>query len=297
MDQIRQVRVFIAPIFFVASLLFGVYTDTEFDPAVKKDSSKPDAATQFHNDLRSLLLGNGGEETPAPVRDKVAEDPRVKAEIKRLRGWLQDAATGEIDASKWAAGGVVVIVGGIALGAFTRLFLSILSIAIWLIIVPIQCIRKHLGNCTETEWCSSWETFFSEKTTTRIVDKLGMTGSKRASLSKQWLWYFYIAVTFDHKYLRENHEGVHAWLIRRWNGFNASFSSVIALELSLRCGERLIIGIADVWSDLVTVLMIVLSAHAVLSWWETGKMIRYQAEFAELGPLQKEIERKSRLKN
>ena len=84
---------------------------------------------------------------------------------------------------------------------------------------------------------------------------------------------FYAGVTFDHSYISE---GVHEWIIRRWNTFFISASSIIAMLLSFGLGKLLNISISCFWLLIIAPLIILLSLHSFFSWKHVMGMIEFQ---------------------
>lgn len=83
----------------------------------------------------------------------------------------------------------------------------------------------------------------------------------------------YAAATFDHGHLNK---GIHDWITRRWNAFNISVNSMVALFLSLVIGQYLaMINLDARWLSLSAVVGLVLLFGAIVSWNDTMKMIEF----------------------
>jgi hypothetical protein len=88
---------------------------------------------------------------------------------------------------------------------------------------------------------------------------------------------FVAGATFDHDVLRRDHEGVHRWLVRRWNAFSVAVTSLTGLLLSLLIVALIQIRYSMKWGIPVTVVSAVLCTSAILAWWDTMRMLRFQA--------------------
>lgn len=84
----------------------------------------------------------------------------------------------------------------------------------------------------------------------------------------------FLAATFDHDRLPKP---IHTWLLRRWNAFNISSSSIVALGLALLVGGRLGIQVGSEWFWTSLVFGTVFGATAVWAWRDTMGMIEFQA--------------------
>ncbi|MBI4738270.1 hypothetical protein HY772_01695 [Candidatus Woesearchaeota archaeon] len=88
----------------------------------------------------------------------------------------------------------------------------------------------------------------------------------------------YITATFDHSLLPT---GIHEWIMRRWNIFNASAHSVTALILSLPIGCFFWSpnwGMGTIyWVIIVLSISLFLGVAARKSWKETMEMIDFQS--------------------
>lgn len=176
MDQVRQIRVLVPPLFFVLALLFAGLLDGAPDRGV---------AVQ-----RVVAL----VKTPWASEDSTSQD---------LGGVL----------SLVAAGGAVVIASGVALGAISNfvLRLSCGILATFLLFGRRVRTLCHRCGCPTrliawlpcNRWCTRWETFLPEPFFERIRPQI------RPDVSRTRGRYFYAAVTFDHENLRDGCEGIH----------------------------------------------------------------------------------------
>ena len=106
----------------------------------------------------------------------------------------------------------------------------------------------------------------------------------------------YAAVTFDHELLPE---GVHKWLLRRWNSFNVAFNSAIAIAISfvaipLRwlypCSQSQLCywSIGKMWWLATNIALLCLLSFA--AWFahdETMGMVEFQSRRANVYELKK----------
>jgi len=88
----------------------------------------------------------------------------------------------------------------------------------------------------------------------------------------------FAGVTFDHDTLRRTREGVHRWVLRRWNAFSIAVTSVTALLLSLGAGRLLGIHWRADWHPGVLVLCAVFLISAIFAWRDTMGMLAFQAQ-------------------
>lgn len=153
MDEVRQIRVLIPPLFFVLSLLLAGHLDTS--------TRTSNAAADSIDRLRGLL-------TMPAVSGAETSGSNVAGIISTI-----------------AAGGAVVIAGGVAIGSVSNLVLRLFSGLAWL----------FLGRT----WCTRWETFLPKKYFDNIWPK--MNGGFEEKDKRRF--YFYAAVSFDHKNIRD----------------------------------------------------------------------------------------------
>src|SRR6266852_7122352 len=129
-----------------------------------------------------------------------------------------------------------------------------------------------------------YEAWLSKQSLDAILKRVNAPTEDRASL-------LYAAATFDHSLLPE---GVHKWLMRRWNAFNIASSSAFALFMSLLIvPARMLytwswkpLGGWDhkLWWWLVTNVSLIcaLLAMAYFSWRETMGMVEFQSRRSSL---------------
>jgi hypothetical protein len=85
----------------------------------------------------------------------------------------------------------------------------------------------------------------------------------------------YAATTFDHEILDD---GIHQWLLRRWNSFNVAAHSIVALLLAqLVFGPIFSIPQSWKWYLSTAVLLVLLLIQASHAWHEVMKMIEFQS--------------------
>jgi hypothetical protein len=85
---------------------------------------------------------------------------------------------------------------------------------------------------------------------------------------------FYAGVTFDHNFISH---GVHQWIVRRWNSFYISSTSVVALILSIIVGNLILnVHVTISWVVFVMTFSTLLTLQGFLSWKETMRMIEFQ---------------------
>ncbi|MFI5396385.1 MAG: hypothetical protein ACHQ9S_12710 [Candidatus Binatia bacterium] len=117
----------------------------------------------------------------------------------------------------------------------------------------------------------SHEISLSGEALDEVWKKIGATGT--ASRAQE----FFAGVTFDHDVLRTAHDGVHRWLVRRWNAFSVAVTSVTGLVLSVSIGALMRIKFSVEWWVPVAIVSTVLCVSAILAWRDTMGMLRFQA--------------------
>jgi hypothetical protein len=90
---------------------------------------------------------------------------------------------------------------------------------------------------------------------------------------------FFAAVTFDHEIIPKS---IHEWIQRRWHAFNISANGVTALFLALVIGACLPIRISFSWLAGTATVVLILGCHAVFSWRDTMRMIKFQSRRSSL---------------
>jgi len=125
-----------------------------------------------------------------------------------------------------------------------------------------------------------YEAWLSPDAFGRVVTKLGAPLEKRSSL-------LYAAASYDHGLLAE---GIHKWLMRRWNAFFIAFNSAFSLLISLavvpiraiytgslhRTPGYQYYGLLWCWFVTNLLLIVVLSLTAYFAWRETMGMLEFQ---------------------
>lgn len=88
-------------------------------------------------------------------------------------------------------------------------------------------------------------------------------------------WYpLYLVATFDHVILPNR---IHEWLLRRWNSFNTSMNSVVALLLSIIPIKLFDIELSCIWWLVISIIGILLLINGIISWIETMGMFEFQS--------------------
>jgi hypothetical protein len=85
---------------------------------------------------------------------------------------------------------------------------------------------------------------------------------------------FYAAVTFDHEILSN---GIHDWIVRRWNAFYVSANSILALILAPVIGLSLSVHLTFWWILLTAVTSILILLNCITAWRETMRMLEFQS--------------------
>lgn len=114
----------------------------------------------------------------------------------------------------------------------------------------------------------TYEAVLSDATLKRIWMQLQSTQSSEKELT------LYAAATFDHELLAT---GIHTWLLRRWNSFNVSAHSVVALLMAHAVAPILQIPQTFIWAISSFLIVGVLVFTAINAWWETMAMIEFQS--------------------
>lgn len=114
----------------------------------------------------------------------------------------------------------------------------------------------------------TYEADLPTETLTRIWVKLN------TNLAKEPKHILYAAATYDHELLPES---IHKWIVRRWNSFNISIHSIVALFLSHIIAFRFSFVQNREWliTDLILAILFLISA--ICSWRETMGMINFQS--------------------
>lgn len=114
----------------------------------------------------------------------------------------------------------------------------------------------------------TYEAVFDEETLGRIWVQLGAKQAQNKAAT------LYAATTFDHELLSE---GVHMWLLRRWNSFNVAASSIVALSLALLFAPVFSIGRGCGWWLSTFIVAGILLVTAYKAWREVMGMIEFQS--------------------
>jgi hypothetical protein len=150
-----------------------------------------------------------------------------------------------------AAGGLVVFAGGYVIGTCTHFVLRLIS--------PLFGIPFH-------EVALSYDAFG------QVWKKLDAHGEPDRSKE------LFAGVAFDHGILRNTYEGVHLWLIRRWNAFNIAATSLFGLVFSFPVGYFVIrIPVEAVWYVPVGIFLVILAFMMFWSWRDTMNMANFMA--------------------
>jgi hypothetical protein len=118
-----------------------------------------------------------------------------------------------------AGGGVVVFAAGYVIGTFTYFILRLIFLC----------------------WGRFHEVALSDDSFRQIWDRMGAPGKPDRSQELS------AGAAFDHDVLRSSREGVHRWLVRRWNGFNTAANSLSAVALSFLAGPFIGVPLGRTW--------------------------------------------------
>lgn len=154
-----------------------------------------------------------------------------------------------------AGGGIAVFTVGYVIGTTTYVILRVAFIIAALF---------GLGS-------GSHEISLSDESLSLIWRKVGVPGEPNRSEM------FFAGSTFDHDVLRKEHEGVHRWIMRRWNAFSVAGTSFTALVLSLVVGVGLQIRMTCGWWIPVVITCVILFVAAVIAWRDTMGALNFQA--------------------
>jgi hypothetical protein len=84
----------------------------------------------------------------------------------------------------------------------------------------------------------------------------------------------FAAVSFDHSIIES---GIHTWIMRRWNAFNISTTSLVALILALSVAPLFAIHRSRSWWITSVAVGFLLVVNAILAWRGTMHMVEFQA--------------------
>lgn len=124
----------------------------------------------------------------------------------------------------------------------------------------------------------TYEAELEDSTLERIWSQLKSAHAKDKKMT------LYAATTFDHELLSA---GIHTWLLRRWNAFNISTNSIVALLLAHVLAPIFSIPQVCTWWVSTVVLVVVLSVNALCAWRETMRMIEFQSYRQQKGDAKK----------
>jgi hypothetical protein len=188
--------------------------------------------------VASLLLG--------ALLDQTARDFIVRTILNERFDWPK------LLIGFLAGGGIVVFALGYVIGTLTYFSLRLIFL------------------CRPQHWGRFHEVALSDDAFCRVWKQLGVFGTadRRQELSA--------GVAFDHSVLRKSHEGVHRWLVRRWNAFSIATTSFCGLILSLPFGYLIGIPLTHIWwCAPVGVFAFVLFFVMIWSWRDTMRMVDF----------------------
>lgn len=156
------------------------------------------------------------------------------------------------------SGGIGIFAAGFVIGTFTYVLLRVSFLAV--------------------SWCTGGsrqhEIALSDDTLNALRRELKSTlanGPGRNRIDE-----LYIGVTFDHGVLRMLNDGLHNWMVRRWNAFSINATSATGLALSLLFGGSL--GISSCWwYAAIVMIAITFCITAIWAWHDTMMMLSFQA--------------------
>lgn len=152
-------------------------------------------------------------------------------------------------------GGLALFPLGFAIGTTTYVALRLLS--------QVSRLRRGGSGCHEI--------MLPADTVAAIWALIGVPGEPDRRLE------LFAGVTFDHETLRKGREGVHHWVMRRWNAFSIAVTSVTALLLSLGAGRLLGIPWRTDWHPYVLGLCAIFLVSAFFAWRDTMRMLTFQS--------------------
>jgi len=156
-----------------------------------------------------------------------------------------------------ASGSIVVFAMGLVIGTFSY--------------VGLRCVFLLDGCCRRLEGVNTHEVYLADHTLSQIWSHLNPAIRLARSMD------FYAAVAFDHGILQTKNEGVYHWMVRRWNAFSLSVTSISGLMLSLIVGWIFHIAISWQWLSTVAVLLTLFAINAFFAWNDTMRMLAFQA--------------------
>jgi hypothetical protein len=129
-----------------------------------------------------------------------------------------------------AGGSAVVFAAGYVIGTFTYFTLRLIFLC----------------------WGRFHEVALSDDSFRQIWDQMGAPGKPDRSQELS------AGAAFDHDILRSSREGVHRWLVRRWNGFNTAANSISAVVLSFLAGPFVSVPLGRTWFLIVVPFVVIL---------------------------------------
>ena len=159
-----------------------------------------------------------------------------------------------------AGGGVVVVTFGFLLGTVTVFLLR-------------TCFR-FFGKYHEI--------VLSDTAIQQVWDHLAIPSAMQTKRNQ-----LFAGVTLDHEMLKKDKEGVHLWLMRRWNAFNVSATSTLALLVSFVGGALLGIRPSAEWVVSTILILAVFVWSACVAWRDTMGMAEFQARRLPASPVVK----------
>lgn len=160
-----------------------------------------------------------------------------------------------------AGGGFVVFAFGYVIGTFTYALLRIWS-----------CLRsRFIGGSRYHEAGLS----------PRELTEIWKTTAHRGTVDPQQE--LSAVVVFDFEVLKKSHEGVHLWLVRRWNAFSIGATSVVGLLLSFIIGNQaLSISFGWRWYVPVGLFIVVCFFVARWAWYDGRRMLKFMTEISNV---------------
>lgn len=154
-----------------------------------------------------------------------------------------------------AGGGVAVVTFGFLLGTLTIFVLR---------------TTFRIG------WNKYHEVFVSNDALDKIWHTIGVTDKQHQTVENE----LFAVATFDHETIKgtDKTNGIHSWLLRRWNAFNISATSTTALVVS--CIVVWCSKIAHSWAWFLPVLVVIslFVWSAIVAYRDTMGMIEFQAK-------------------
>lgn len=118
----------------------------------------------------------------------------------------------------------------------------------------------------------NYEAPYSKKTFRRILEKLNLESD--FDLEGEPQYKLSVIATFDHGLLSS---GINNWIMRRWNSFNISTHSLVAVLLAFFFGPVFDITRNCEWGIATIILSIIFFCNAKKAWKETKEMIEFQS--------------------